>query len=272
MKYVPKKTIGNVNVSSQAPLKDFGVMVLKILVVLFGVYIILGLAVDFIIPRVSLNMEQKIGNLFSRNLKNKHQNKQQAESEAKLQKILDRLVVNASLPALNYKVYAFEASRANALAWPGGKIIVFHPLLKKVKSENEIAMVLAHELGHFVRRDHLRGMGRGLVFIVLSTITLGADSQVSRFIGNTLANAEMRFSQAQEQAADLFAVDLLNKTYNNSAGATDFLGKMAQKEKLGRFFFFFSSHPYTLDRVRVIENRMREKGYLSGEKIPLKFP
>jgi len=268
MKYVPKKIESNVNVSSGSALKEFGVTVFKLFGILLAVYVILGLLLDFLAPRISINTEKKIGNL----LIGYYKDKKNFENTDKLQIILDKFVRDDKLPAFNYRVYIRESKEVNAQSLPGGNIIVFSSLLKDVKSENEIAMVLAHELGHFVHRDHLRGMGRGLVFIVLSTITLGADSPVSRFIGNFLTNAEMRFSQAQEQAADLFAVDLLNKTYNNSAGATDFLGRMARKEKLGRFFFFFSSHPYTLDRLHAIENRIREKGYLSGEKISLKFP
>lgn len=268
MKYVPKEIKGNVNVPAGSPLKEFGVTVLKLLSVLLAAYIILGLALDFITPRISVNLEQKIGNLLAGQLKNK----KKSEGEDKLQKILDKLLVNASLPALNYKVYINEAKESNALAWPGGNIIVLSPLLREVKSENEIAMVLAHELGHFAQRDHLRGLGRGLVLIVLSTVTLGADSPVSRFIGNALSNVEMQFSQKQEKSADLFAVDLLCKAYGNAAGATDFLTNIATKKKLGRFFFFFASHPYTPDRICAIEEHIRVKGYLVGKKTPIQFP
>ena len=45
----------------------------------------------------------------------------------------------------------------NAVALPGGNIVVFAGLLKEIKSENELAMILGHELGHFAHRDHLRG-------------------------------------------------------------------------------------------------------------------
>ncbi len=267
MKYIPKEIKGNVNVSSQSPMKDFWVTVFKLLGVLLAVYIILGMILDFMAPRISLKMEQKIGVLLSQ----RFLNKQNPAGRDNLQKILDNLLVNASLPALNYQVYINDAKEPNALALPGGSIIVFTPLLKEIESENELAMVLAHELGHFAHRDHLRGMGRGLVFIVLSTVTLGADNPVSRFIGNALVSVEMRFSRVQEQSADLFAVDLLQKTYGNAAGAVDFLAKMAAKEKLGRVFFFFASHPYTPGRIRAIESRIREKGYSIGEKIPAKY-
>ncbi len=253
MKYTSQEIKDNVNVSVGSPLKEFGVTVLKLLGVLLAVYIILGLALDFITPRISVKLEQKIGNLLTLQLKNK----KNPEGEDKLQKILDKLLANASLPSLDYRVHITEAKEINALAWPGGNIVVLSPLLSEVKSENEIAMVLAHELGHFAHRDHLRGLGRGLVLIVLSTVTLGADSPVSRFIGNALSNVEMQFSQKQEKSADLFAVDLLYKSYGNAAGATDFLKKISARRKLSRFFFFFYSHPYSPNRVRAIEERIQ---------------
>ncbi|MFH0827673.1 MAG: M48 family metalloprotease, partial [Candidatus Omnitrophota bacterium] len=137
MKYIPKEIKGNVNVSSQSPLKDFWVTVFKLLGVLLAVYIILGMILDFMAPRISLKMEQKIGVLLSQ----RFLSKQNPAGRDNLQKILDNLLVNASLPALNYRVYIYDAKEPNALALPGGSIIVFTPLLKKIESENEVAMV-----------------------------------------------------------------------------------------------------------------------------------
>jgi len=270
VKYVPKKLEGNVNVAQESSVKGFFDLLFRILVVILTSYIILGIAVDLIVPRLSTDTEVKIGQLiWSRFEKD---TRFPAKEEEKVQLILDNLVKHTDLPKFDYKIYIQESKEINALALPGGRILIFTGLLKQVKSENELAMILAHELGHFASRDHLRAFGRGLVFVALSTLTLGADSSISKVISNTVMNVETRFSQSQEQAADLYALDLLAASYNNVAGALDFYERIAQKEKIAKFLFFFTSHPYTKDRITMIERRIEDKGYSVGEKIPFVLP
>jgi predicted Zn-dependent protease len=143
----------------------------------------------------------------------------------------------------------------NAIAVPGGTIVVLSGLLDKVDSRAEIAFVLAHELGHFHHRDHLKGLGRALValVLVLSVTILGEDSPAAEFIFNSLGQVEMKFSRDQERAADLFAVNLLKKCYGSADGALDFMRKLARQEKRWKLFYYFSSHPHPGDRLEYMK-------------------
>jgi len=269
MKYTPKEIKGNVNVSSVSPVKDFFELLAKILGSLLLIYIILGFAVDYIAPRISVETEMKLGGLFSR----KFEEKKKSNQEEYIQGILEKLVQHAdSLPGFDYKVYIEESKDVNALALPAGNIVVFSALLEQIDSDNELAMVLSHELGHFVQRDHLRGLGRSLVFLVISSALFGTDSSVNKFIANFISNIEMRFSQSQERRADIYALDLLDRTYGNVAGALDFYEKMAKKERIGKFFYLFASHPYPLDRIRALEEEIKNKNYKDGEKMSFGMP
>lgn len=269
MRFTPRAIKNNVNVSATSPTKDFFGLVIRILGAILVIYILLGFAVDYIAPRISINTELKLSKLFSGQFKNT----QLSPIELQLQKILDELVKQSrGLPPFNYKVHLEESKDINAIALPGGNILVFSALLKEIKSENELAMVLAHELGHFYRRDHLRGLGRSLVFLLISSALFGNDNSASRVIANTVTNAEMRFSQVQERAADLYALDLLNKTYGHTAGAVDFFERMACKEKLWPVFYIFASHPYPIARANALKESIAAKGYASGKKINFKYP
>ena len=265
MKFTPREIKSNVNISPTSPVKDFFELVIKILGFILVVYVLLGFAVDYIAPRISTNTERKLGKLFSA----KFERKERTHIELQLQQILDELIEKSQgLPPFSYKVYVEEAKDVNAFALPGGNIVVFSALLKEVDSKNELAMVLAHELGHFYHRDHLRGLGRSLVFLLISSTLFGSDSSVSRVVTNAVTNAEMRFSQVQEKAADLYALDLLNKTYGSVAGATDFFKKVLQKEKLWSVFYIFASHPYPKSRIVALEEAIKIKGYKVDQKMP----
>jgi len=255
--YIPKELKGNVNISQTSPLKNFFVLLGGLLGIIISLYVILGFAVDIIVPKISINFEKAIGGVFLKKFKRMDNNREN-------QNILDRLSREMPASGLTYRVYTVPGKRVNAIALPGGNIILFSGLLDKVGSENEIAFVLAHELGHFANRDHLRGLGRGLVFFVLSVFISGNDSSMTGFIANSLTNVEMKFSQKQEKDADLYALKLLNKSYGKVDGAIEFFKKVSAAVKRGKFFYYFSTHPHPEKRLEFIRQEIELKGYKAG--------
>lgn len=269
MKYTPKNLEENVNISPQSPLRQFSIVMAKILAVVILAYLAIGALVDLIAPRISPATEKKIGALAIEAFKDR----KQTELEQRLQSILDPLVKeDPALPGFEYKVYVQQNPQANAMALPAGNIVVFSGLVKDVQSENEMAMVLAHELGHFRHRDHLRGMGRQLLLLLVVSAFLRSDGSSSNVLLPSITNLQMRFSQGQERAADQYGLDLLNKTYGHASGATDFFVKMSRRDDWPKFMYFFSTHPYPASRIQAITERIQEKGYLSGKVEPLWGP
>ena len=85
------------------------------------------------------------------------------EVEARLQGLTTELARGWPENPYTLRVRVIEGE-PNAFALPGGEIWVTTGLLEQTESENEIAFVLGHEIGHFRSRDHLRSLGRGLLF------------------------------------------------------------------------------------------------------------
>ncbi len=270
MKYTPKVPAEDVNAPRRSPLREFFVLSGGLLAVTLLVYAALGLAVDHVVQRLPAGIEQRLGAMYG----SMYAGAEDAGTGKGIQQILDGLVaVQPRGGGTGYRVHVVRDARINALALPGGRIVLFSGLLDVVGSENELAFVLAHELGHFAHRDHLRGLGRRLVMLAVVAPVFGRDSSVSRFIYTSLMDVEMKFSQRQEEAADLWAVDLLNARYGHAGGAVGFLETMAAKERQGRSAYFFSTHPHPLRRVKVLKEYIMERGYAVGEEVPLEgFP
>ena len=129
-------------------------------------------------------------------------------------------------------------------------------------------MILGHELGHFANRDHLRGLGNILVLRVTIAYVLG-DANVFKSIVATTVRAISRanYSQKQENQADEFGLMLLDKTYGQVAGSTDFFKKLAKESK--RDFDFLASHPAPAKRVKEINKLIKENGYDTETLTPL---
>lgn len=193
---------------------------------------------------------------------------QPSTTQTQLNQLLDELTENLTDGnQRDYGILYIPDSTINALAIPGDVIVIYQGLLETVASENELMMILGHELGHFAHRDHLRRLGNGIMIKLLLSYFLGDIQVISSGIDwvNLIVNAQ--FSQQQEINADNFGLDLLNQHYGHVAGATDFFMRLPER-KTG-VISFFASHPVSSKRIKSLENRIKQQDYTLGEKKPL---
>jgi len=270
MEFTPKELEGNVNVSKSHPLKEFFSLLIGLFGIVLVVYIVLGLAVNLVVHKIPADVENKLGELFSNKFPQSAYAKQMfEEGEKYLQVMVDELSELAGMSDRSFNVKVLGNSQANAFAVVGGRIILYSTLLEEMESENELAFVLAHELGHYKNRDHLRGLGRGLVLVAISAFTMGSNSDISNLILRSLEGVEMKFSQKQETEADLFALDLLNQYYGHVSGSTGFFERnLNRPEYIGKSYFF-ATHPNPEKRIERIRHAAEELGYIYLEEKPL---
>ncbi len=257
MKYTPRQLETKVNVSHTSPLKDFCVLAGGLLAISVGLYVILGFCVDFIVPHLPSETEAALGRPFEAIYADAVDN----DEARNLRRILTVLTEGAANGPGTFRVMLVKNEAVNAMALPGGVIVVFTGLLEEIDSEEETAFVLAHELGHYAHRDHLKGMGRGLLLYSLLMFLTGSDSSLTSFVGNSLVGVQMKFSQHQETLADNYALDLMNRRFGRVTGGLEFMGKIAVKEKKGRLAYYFATHPHPEKRIENLKNRAREKNY-----------
>ncbi|MEM6596894.1 MAG: M48 family metallopeptidase [Cyanobacteria bacterium P01_C01_bin.69] len=193
-----------------------------------------------------------------------------------LNTLLDRLETN--LPeeqrtwdgeeVRNYQVLYVPDETVNALAIPGDRIIIYKGLLAEVESENELMMVLGHELGHFANRDHLRGLSRSVLVRLSVGAFLGDFGSLGAIASNSISSlSNAQFSQRQEIQADEVGLLLLLREYGHSGGATDFFTRLAAQEEQRRGLAILASHPPSDARVRHIETLSKKS--FNRETVPL---
>jgi len=266
MKYTPRQPESNVNVTPTSPLREFFVLTGVLVGIVVAAYLLLGLAVDLIVPYISTDLEGKMALPFIRSINAKDADPQR---QYYVQSLMEDLQGRCANLPYRFKVHVRKASAVNALALPGGHVIVFTGLLEEVSSENELAFVLAHEMGHYYHRDHLRGVGRAMVLMTISTFLFGPDSSVSRMLSHALNITELSFSRNQETRADEFALKTINCAYGHVAGVTDFFKKIPEEQDPGRFGHYFASHPENLRRISHLENIIRSMGFTLAKRKPL---
>jgi beta-barrel assembly-enhancing protease len=162
----------------------------------------------------------------------------------------------------NYRVFIADDSAPNAFALPGGVIFVTKSLLVTLKSESELAAVLAHEMGH-IEKSHCMDAVR---FQLLSR-KIGSESAGK--LADIAMNLLLRhsFSKTQEGEADEYSYTLiLNTKYNPSGVGKAFLSLMEyindishrQLKRANILRDYFSTHP---------EMEIRHEKYIESARI-----
>ena len=264
MKFVPIHLEDNVNVSKSHPLTEL-LWLLGGLIFLVGlIFLLLGVTADWAVSKTPVKIETWIGEQAL----NQYPAEENSALTQRLQSLLDRLPQDSPLRQYQFKIFLSDTEDVNAIALPGGNIVVFSGLLQQVKSENELTMVLAHELGHFAHRDHMRSLGRGLGFAVATTLFFGENNTASELASKALLSFQVKYSQEQESAADQFGLDLLNKRYGHAGGATDFFSRLAE-DAGSKLPYILASHPHPQARIDALKQRIKAENYQLKKVIPL---
>jgi len=196
MKYTPRQTKTNVNVTPTSPVKEFFVLTGGLLAIVVAIYFVMGLAVNLLVPHLSVEFEKKLAGLLMPGFGQDARFKQQ---EDYLQSLADQLQNHCAKLPYDFTVHYNPTPQFNAVALPGGHIIFFGKLFETAESENELAFVMAHEMGHYANCDHLKAMGRGLVLVAISTTLFGADSGLGRLLGNGVTNQDLTPNPAKPE-------------------------------------------------------------------------
>jgi predicted Zn-dependent protease len=257
--------------SNRQLLRLLGVLLGGIVLVLLGGYWAIGLLIDGLVAAVPIQVEQQLGALivptYERQAASPSANPQITTT---LNQLLDRLETQLpkTQPPRQYQVLYIPSAVVNAAAIPGDRVLIYGGLLKQVESENELMMVLGHELGHFAHRDHLRGLGRSLGAQLLLAWLLGDGNALQSIaVSGVTALNQAQFSQAQEKAADQLGLTLLHGVYGQVAGATDFFDRLSRKENAN--LAILASHPPSKERIAALEALIQSRQYSMGARSPL---
>ena len=105
------------------------------------------------------------------------------------------------------EIVVVNSCLVNAMAFPGGLIILYVPLIRLTETPEELAAVMAHELGHVIHRDPLHKLIRQLGISATIALLRGESATLMENIIKNLL--DLKYTRDQESAADDFALETL---------------------------------------------------------------
>ena len=227
--------------------------VLVAVALLIGAYFALPIAAAALAPAIpqawqrdlGLRAENDLAGALSRSRDGGRICAASAGSEV-LRALVVRLAAAAEIgPAPHVTV--LEAGLVNAFALPGDRILLTRGLIELARDGNELAGVIAHELGHLQRGDPLAALIQRFEWNALTTLVFGGGT-VGGF-GETIVL--LSYSRRVEARADESGLAILARAGIDSRGFAEIMRRMGAAES--NAFAYLQSHPATAERVAAIE-------------------
>lgn len=186
---------------------------------------------------------------------------------ARVKRVGERIAtaVGSALPNAKWEFVVFDAPETvNAFALPGGKVGVYTGLLKLAASDDELAIVMGHEIGHVTARHGAERVSQGLVVAggaaILDATTKDAKSHDLLLAGYGLASTGgvLAFSRSHESEADYIGIRYAAKAGYDPRAAITFWQKMAKAGSGKKTPVFLSTHPTDERRIADLEKWMPE--------------
>ena len=168
---------------------------------------------------------------------------------AALEKLVRRLGTTAALSA-PLRVSVVRRPEANAIALPGAHIYVFQGLIAKAEHPDELAGVIAHELGHIANRDGTRSVLQAAGLSFLFGMLLGDFVGGGAVVVAARSVLQSSYSRDAEAAADLYGVGLMSKAGGDARALGSMLTKIGGATEPGMKILL--DHPQTKARVATI--------------------
>ena len=180
----------------------------------------------------------------------------------RLRAIAQRLVPhtpqwNERAPDWRWEVNLIGSKQINAFVMPGGKIVFYTGILDQLQlTDDEIAMVMGHEMAHALReharerlaKSQVTGMGLSLGAQLLG---LGDMGNLAANLGTELLT--LQYSRSDESEADLVGLEIAARAGYDPKAAITLWQKMAKATGDKGGMAFLSSHPSGPNRIKELE-------------------
>jgi len=242
---------------------------LVILLVIFGfIWGIISLFPVFPekVELVSIEREQELGETYLEAiLKNSDFEEVTSEEMTNAVEVIGLRLENALEGSeYDYRYLVVDDKMINAFTLPGGNIIVTTGLIEFCGSPEELAGVMAHEMGHVEMRHVVSRLVKELGIAILTSGDQFVMGEVTRIITST------GFDRKQEQSADLFACELLEDAGIEPRTLATFFRKLRddQDNELLEKFEIVSTHPNFTHRIREVLEYVPDENF---EEIPMEI-
>ena len=214
--------------------------------------------------------ENAIGEAIARQFNSNFEINTEVDVNERSQRVLERIAAVCDRKELIYTIKVINDDKLNAVSLPGGHIYVYKGLMDAVDSDDQLAGVIGHEVGHITAKHAMKKLQAmyGYTLLQLGAISSGS-GQLAGGLNYAFLAIFTEFSQEDELLADKLGVKYAKKAGYDPQGMAQFLKKLKEKEEKEplKSYSYWRTHPYLPQRMaavnKEISGRMQFRDYLN---------
>ncbi|MGV7220835.1 MAG: M48 family metallopeptidase [Nitrospinales bacterium] len=265
---------------------------------LYGVWkVAIPVVADAFVPSIPVEWEEKLGNRAYEAMFGDPPLSADPKIKKALDNIAQRLLAPVKEQPYNFRIYIHSEKIFNAMALPGGIIVVYQGLIDNTESPEELAGVLAHEFQHVLQRHPTRNLVRQVTLSVILGMMVGDTSSVMGLILETAGTlGSLNYSREMEVEADEKGMNMMldagvdpkgmisifekltqqfdfkkvkNDTSSEKNGDLHKFEKKNEVEESSSWMEYLSTHPAGKDRIKMLNKIANEyQGKLVQPLLP----
>jgi predicted Zn-dependent protease len=238
------------------------------LLALAALYAFRGAILDAIVGRLPLGIDAELGRLVEGELARSGRVVAEGPAAEAVRLIGDRLAPPDPAAPFRFRFLLVRDAAVNAFAAPGGLVAVHTGLVARAGSPDELAGVLAHEVGHVLARHTLRQLLVELGLAASVRVLLGSPGGAGEALAAGAARlGALRFGRDQERDADQRAVDVLRRARLPAGGLVGFFDRLAEQD--GAVPALLATHPPSAERSAALARALLALGPWPVERLAL---
>ena len=247
----------NTNVTQSNPIKDLIEILIQVCLSVVVIYLFIFFLSGIILKILPLEKQIELENHISSEYKVKTLPISN-EEQNRLNKIKELILeTDKKFPKTsNLEINLIDNEKEpNAICYPNGNIYITSALYKKLKSDEELTFVIAHEMAHYKNKDHLLKLRQNIASstVIILMCVLSPESQnASKIISTSMTMSDLKYSREIEAKADKYAGKILINLYGTTNGGIEVLKTLSKnKSYMGEVL---SSHPKMQKRINYLES------------------
>jgi predicted Zn-dependent protease len=217
----------------------------------------------------STEREVNIGKNVSREVEREYELAKDPNLIERINNISEKIVAVSDRRDVNYYVNVIlakeeekeDGSNINAFALPGGYVYIYDGLVEFVDNDDQLACVIAHEVGHIVAKHSIKKLQAAMGYTLLSIAAMGTgDAAFASGVNYAFLNLLLAYSREDELLADKLGARYAKAAGYDPKAMMDFLEKLREKQRKDplRAKSVYRTHPYFSERITAIKKELGE--------------
>lgn len=211
----------------------------------------------------STDREVRLGQSISRQIEEEYKLVDDPLVQKRVEDIGRKIAAVSDRKDIDYTFKVLADDEVNAVSLPGGFVYVNKGLIERIDNDDELAAVLAHEVGHIVARHSIKKLQalQGYSFLRILLAQAPGSGEVGTAADAAFLELLLGYGRDDELLADQLGARYARLAGYNPRGMIDFLEKLQEinRRKPLRPRSYLKTHPYVPDRVRVVKQELGEK-------------